>query len=174
MSKSDVGISLGLLVLRLVGGGALLLAGWLKVTGNPLAFALSIESFKLVPSVFVPALTYYLPWFEVIVGLAIVFGIWARPGAILAGLLYIGFILGLGSVLVRGMEVDCGCFAGLFGTESVGWQTIGRNVVLLACCAGTVFFGEGRFALLRDGVEKKTIGEVDPAVERETSPVGET
>lgn len=168
-----MGISLGLLALRLIGGGALLLAGWLKVTGNPLAFALSIESFKLVPTVFVPALTYYLPWFEVIVGLAIVLGVWARPGAVLAGLLYIGFILGLGSVLLRGMEVDCGCFAGLFGTESVGWGTIGRNLVLLACCAGTVFFGEGRFALLRDGTEKKAIVEAAPAAEQEASPVGE-
>lgn len=144
-----------LLALRLVGGGALLLAGWLKVTGNPMAFALSIESFKLVPAFAVPMLTYYLPWFEVLVGLAIILGVWARPGAVLAGLLYFVFLVGLISVLARGMEVDCGCFAGLFGTESVGWQTILRNLVLMGCCAGTVFWGEGRFALLREDREKK-------------------
>jgi putative oxidoreductase len=146
------------LLLRLLGGGALVLAGVIKAGGNPHAFALSISSFKLVPDVFVAPLAYYLPWFEILVGLALVLGLWGRQAGLLAGLLYAGFTLGLASVLVRGLNADCGCFGGLFGAEEVGWPMILRNVILMSSSLAIAVFGEGRFALLRDGVGNEVAG----------------
>lgn len=142
-----------LLLCRIVAGGALLLAGILKAGGNPAAFALSIEAFRLLPGFLIGPLAFYLPWFEIIVGAALLLGVWGRQAAFWSLALYAGFTVGLLSVLLRGMDVDCGCFGGLFGSEAVGPLTIGRNLLFMAASLGVVLLGPGRFPLLGEKQE---------------------
>lgn len=156
--RAGAPLSVILLLCRVVAGGALLLAGVLKVGGNPAAFALSIEAFRLVPGFLVPPLAFYLPWFEIIVGAALVIGLWGREAAVLTLALYAAFTLGLLSVVLRGMDIDCGCFGGLFGSESAGLATITRNVVLMAMSLGVCLLGSGRFALQRSATGRGKSG----------------
>jgi hypothetical protein len=62
--------------------------------------------------------------FEVVLGVTLLIGLWARQGGLLAFGLYTTFTLALASVLIRGMDVDCGCFGGLFGDGTVSWGSI--------------------------------------------------
>ena len=69
-----------------------------------------IYNYRLVPGALVNALALVMPWVELLVGLALVLGVWRRQAAALAGLLLLVFIAAIGANLARGRAVDCGCF----------------------------------------------------------------
>jgi len=150
LNRSSTGVSVGSLVARLATAGVLLLAGYTKLQGGPTAFALAIESFELVPGRLLLPVAYFLPWFEIVIAAALILGVWARESAALATAMLAAFTLGLASVLVRGLDVDCGCFGGLFGESKVSWASIARNTVFIAIAAVPVWLGGGRFALTRE------------------------
>ncbi|MGF1572278.1 MAG: MauE/DoxX family redox-associated membrane protein [Sumerlaeia bacterium] len=135
-----------LMTARLIAGGALILAAFGKLK-NPDALMLSIKSFELAPLAIIPLSAYLLPWLELIVGVCLIYGVATRASGAWAMVLYSIFTLALISVLVRGMEVDCGCFGALTGESSVSWRSIVRNGVFLSASAITVFFGGGTTAL---------------------------
>lgn len=147
-----------LLLARLLAGGALLVAGAIKLTGGPLAFALSIRSFDLVPDALALASAYFLPWFEIGLGAALVAGIWNRQAGLLAAGVYAIFTAALASVILRGMDVDCGCFGDLFGGSTVSWMTIARNGLFVAASLAVLALGGGDWA-----VEREPNGEDSPA-----------
>lgn len=149
-----------LLLARVIGAAALLLAGALKVRGGPLPFVLSIDSFRLFPLWSHAPLAYFVPWFEIVVGLSLLLGIWARQSALMATGLLGSFTIALASVLWRGLKVDCGCFSGLFGEGSVTWFSIARNSTFLIATVAVIVFGPGRFALERTRV---AASQPDPA-----------
>ena len=58
------------------------------------------------------------------------------------------FTVGIAQALVRGIDLRCGCF----GTaEPASWETVFRDVVLVAIAGAVVWLGPGRFALERSG-----------------------
>ncbi|MBI1290003.1 DoxX family membrane protein [bacterium] len=156
--QRGVPVSVALLLCRIVAGGAFILAGALKVKGGPLIFQMSIEGFKLVPAWATMPLAYFLPWLEILTGLALVLGIWTRQSALVVTGLYVVFTVGLASVLVRGLDIDCGCFGGLFGESSVGPMSLVRNGVFIVLSLACLILGGGRFALTAD--DTKPSGEV--------------
>lgn len=150
LSPTTAKASLALLAARLIAAGALLLAGYVKMRGGPVAFMLSIDSLELIPQALIAPAAYFLPWFEIILGITLILGVWTRESGALAFGLFAVFTLALASVLLRGMKVDCGCFGGLFGEADVSAFTIGRNIVFLLCCGAAMVFGGGRYAIQRD------------------------
>jgi uncharacterized membrane protein YphA (DoxX/SURF4 family) len=146
MNREIVRSSL-LLLARVVGGGALLVAGVMKLYGDPLAFALSTQSFKLFPDAIIPPMAYFVPSLEIVLGVTLLLGVWGRQSALLAFGLFAAFTLALSSVLLRGLPVDCGCFGDLFGGSNVSWLTILRNSIFLIATGSVALFGTGLFAL---------------------------
>lgn len=158
-AQHGIAISLCLLAARIVAGGALLLAGVLKaqlfagladMQRAPLVLALGIESFRILPTWAINPTAHFLPWLEIIIGLTLLAGIWSRQSALLAAATLTLFTLALASVLLRGLDVDCGCFGGLFGESTVTLASILRNLVFIAAAIIVVARGPGRFALTRD------------------------
>lgn len=98
----------GLLV-RLFLGGVFIYASLDKIQ-NPAAFAKIIDNYRILPLVTVNLLAIFLPWLELIIGVCLILGI-ARNGSsfILSGMILV-FILAIGSVLIRGLDISCGCF----------------------------------------------------------------
>jgi len=111
-------------------GALLVFAGVLKA-GRPLEFGRAIEGYQLLPSALVPLAAAWLPWLEVVTGALLCAGRWRLGAALVAVGLGLGFLVAGGSVLVRGLDAECGCFGGLGG--SVGALTL---VVELAYLAG--------------------------------------
>jgi len=77
---------------------------------DPPAFAHMIYNYRLLPGPAINALALVMPWIELLVGVALILGIWKREAAIVAGILLLVFLVAIGVNLARGHAVDCGCF----------------------------------------------------------------
>jgi putative oxidoreductase len=95
--------------LRLLAGGVFLVAGVLKVI-DPARFAADIDHFRLLPYFAVAPLALYLPWLEIICGLAVLVGAWRRSALVLLFALTVVFIAAITSAWMRGLDIRCGCF----------------------------------------------------------------
>lgn len=144
------GLEIGLLIARVIAGGSLLLAGYFKLQSGPLLFQGAIEAFRIFPQWSTAAMAYFVPWLEIVLGVALVAGVWTRQAGLLTVGLFAAFTLALASVILRGMKVDCGCFGGLMGEAAITWWSVARNVILIAISAVPMIFGGGRFSLLRE------------------------
>ncbi len=76
----------------------------------PAEFAITIENYRLVPSVFSNTIAVFLPWIELWCGILLLLGIWQRGSAALLAGMSLVFIAALLSAMIRGLEIDCGCF----------------------------------------------------------------
>jgi putative oxidoreductase len=77
---------------------------------DPPAFAHMIYNYRLLPGPAINALALVMPWIEMLVGVALILGVWKREAAIVAGILLLVFLVAIGVNLARGHAVDCGCF----------------------------------------------------------------
>ncbi len=123
-----------LLVLRVVIGGVFIYAGALKI-GNPLEFADSIATFQVLPSQWVNLVALALPVFEILVGGMLVCGLYQRQAAFSLLVLTVLFALFLIQAIIRGLEVDCGCFGSGEPSAWSAWMSLGRDLLLMVGCA---------------------------------------
>ena len=121
-----------LLIGRLALGGIFLYAGYIKGIQQPWPnFAISIESWKLVPETWLEPIARILPWVEMTLGLATITGIFARWfSSMLTAMLT--FFLGLGVWgYATGKHPDCGCF-GTGSSEGLDFKWFGEHAAMLA------------------------------------------
>lgn len=77
-----------------------------------------------------------MPVLELVTGVLLIVHKWVRPSAILILALNIVFILAIGAVIIRGMEIDCGCgldywlFELVSGTTTA-WGAMIRDLIFL-------------------------------------------
>ena len=74
-----------------------------------------------------------LPGIEVVTGAVILIGFWKRAAAYSALLLFGVFALSLSSVIIRGIDADCGCF-GPDSSYPISWAGVVRNMFFMALC----------------------------------------
>jgi len=96
-------------VSRLFLGGIFIYAGYTKLE-NPLQFAAALEGYQLLSPSVVIWVIKVLPWLEIVLGAALVLGIFIRFTAAFAGGLLVFFIVVMLVTYLRGIETDCGCF----------------------------------------------------------------
>jgi putative oxidoreductase len=96
-------------VLRLLAGGVFLAAGALKAL-DPARFAADIDHFRLLPYFAVAPLALYLPWLEIVCGLAVAAGAARRGALAILFALTALFIAAMASAWMRGLDIHCGCF----------------------------------------------------------------
>ncbi len=139
------------LLLRVLIGGIFIYAGFTK-TQSPLQFADSIATFKVLPIGFINILAIGLPIFEIIAGMMLIAGWQLRAGALAILVLTTIFALALGQALIRGLEVDCGCFGSGKPSLFKTWSAFGRDLLLFAGamiiylkCLKTEFKGAEKF-----------------------------
>jgi uncharacterized membrane protein YphA (DoxX/SURF4 family) len=118
-----------LVSIRIVLGFVFIFAAISKAA-EPEAFAKAIYNYKLLPLFLINILAITLPWIELSAGLLLVFGVSVKENsAILSGMLLV-FIIAIAISLVRGLDIDCGCFGTVDGSK-VGLMKILENVGLL-------------------------------------------
>jgi len=123
-----------ILTLRILVGAIFFYAGAIKLQ-EPLRFADSIATFRMVPDEFINILALGLPPFEIIVGLLLIPGWHSRSAAFCVVLLTVVFAIVLGQALARGLEVDCGCFGAGQPSPFKSWLALWRDLVLMAGAA---------------------------------------
>src|SRR5437899_7939452 len=104
-------------IVGLIVGGIFIYAGVIKAM-DPVAFANDIDNYKILPWPLAVRLAFYLPWLEMLCGLALVLRSFYLGGLfILTGLTFI-FIAASVIAKVRGLDITCGCF----GHASKNWN----------------------------------------------------
>ena len=122
-----------LLVIRLLVGGVFIYAGAVKAWETQ-DFARDIQHYSIIPRLdVIILLAVYLPWIELLAGLAVVFRRLHLGGLIaIVGMMLI-FTGALTSAWMRGLDISCGCF----GKEKEAIRTnfpllLARDLALLA------------------------------------------
>ena len=95
---------------RILLGAIFLYASYDKIL-HPEALSLIIFNYKILPPQMVNLAAIILPWLEAVCGAALVLGLNARGAAALTALLMTVFMAALGFNLMRGIDVQCGCFS---------------------------------------------------------------
>lgn len=119
----------------LIVAGVLLYAGVSKI-GDPAAFALAIEHYRIVPRAPAVLAALYLPWLEI--GCACALFVRSLRGGALAILTVCAavFTAAIISALVRGLDISCGCFGDGSETGRAALLfSLARAVLLALVCA---------------------------------------
>ena len=116
-------------ILRFILGAVFLYAAYTKLSQPLSLFALSIDSYQLLPDWAVFGVAYTLPFLELALGLLLLIG-WglrwvATATAVILGTFFILMLRSYG----KGLGIDCGCFG---VGESLSIKTLIRDGVLLA------------------------------------------
>jgi putative oxidoreductase len=114
---------------RLVIGATFVYAGVVK-TLSPIRFMSDIHNYRLLPWSMAVALAFYLPWLEIVCGLALLTARLYRAAIVLLIGVNIIFIVASASARIRGIDISCGCFGHLSNNLSFSWH-LGLNMVLL-------------------------------------------
>lgn len=123
------------LALRLALGAVFLYAAYTKLRQSWLLFALSIDSYQMLPEWAVFALARTLPVAELLLGLLLIAGVWLRYLSIAAAAVLALFFSVMVVSYFRGAGVDCGCFG---VGEPLSVKTLVRDGALLAAAMGLV------------------------------------
>jgi uncharacterized membrane protein YphA (DoxX/SURF4 family) len=113
---------------RLLVGGVFIWGGILKVI-EPLEFAQDISNYRVFPLWMSFFLALVLPWMELICGAFLVIGLFRRSSSFLISLFLVAFLVLIVSTIIRGIDIDCGCF-GHF-TQKVDFRLLLSDCVLL-------------------------------------------
>lgn len=129
-----------LLFFRLVLGGLFVYAGAVKVL-DPLDFAQSVRNYDLVGQTLSFLAAVVLPWLEILAGLALAAGVWKRGAALVISGLLVFFILLTVVTMIRGLDVNCGCFGAI--DRKAGLGVILEDLTMLYM-ALAIFFGPSK------------------------------
>jgi hypothetical protein len=135
---------------------------------DPLDFAKAITNYRVAIPPFgqdyVFAVAVFLPAFEAVIALALFFNRWKRTASLLASLLLVLFLILISQAVVRGLNIDCGCFGtGALSKALASKVGIGRILEDVAYLALSVFVywrslaqdsGQKRYALDRESAWK--------------------
>lgn len=125
---------------RLLLGAVFIYAGVVKGL-DPVGFAGEIANYQILPYRLNFLVATTLPWVEMLAGLLLVVHCKVRPAALVIGGMNLVFIVALSSLLVRGLDIDCGCFRP--GEHTSIQAALWRDAGLMALVVAT-FIGSGR------------------------------
>jgi uncharacterized membrane protein YphA (DoxX/SURF4 family) len=126
-------------VLGLALGGIFLYAAYAKIL-DPRPLVTIIWNYRILPAGPINLIAIYMPWMELLVGLAMVTGFKRRAGALWASGLLVSFILALLINAVRGVDVACGCFSASAQDVQNAWLLVLRDLPMLAAAMVMVCF----------------------------------
>ena len=104
-------------IVDLIVGGIFIYAGAIKVL-DPVQFAIDIDNYKILPWTISVGLAFYLPWLEILCGLALILRRLYLGGLSILTALVAVFLVATIAAKVRGLDITCGCF----GHASQNWN----------------------------------------------------
>ena len=131
--------------------GAIFVAAAIPKIADPPSFAHMIYNYRLLPGGLVGIAALWMPWVELLAGLAIILGLWRRGAAGLIGLLLVLFLAAISVNLARGHAIDCGCFDVREAGKTEGERLADMRWVLLRDAGMLLLVGQVLFASRRAG-----------------------
>mgnify|MGYP005835664575 CR=1 FL=1 len=118
------------LLIRLILGGLFIYAAVNKIA-DPYQFANDIRNYNLLPYYLINITALFMPWLELYCGLFLIAGLFVRAGSTLIGLMLVVFIMAIISAILRGLDIECGCYGELAIASRVGIKKVIEDVILL-------------------------------------------
>jgi putative oxidoreductase len=112
-------------------------AGGLKAI-DPVQFAHDIDHYKILPWTIAVGLAFYLPWLEILCGLALISRFFYRGALSILTVLVVIFLVATIAAKVRGLDITCGCF----GHASQNWSFpahLALDLAILAALAALCY-----------------------------------
>jgi putative oxidoreductase len=129
-------------IVSLLVGAVFVFAGVSKIVDfqpfqflDPMAFARDIDNYKILPWAISVWLAFYLPWLEIICGLALIFRRLYSGALALVLALMVVFIGASMAAKARGIDIKCGCFGHVSDQLSFVWHLVLDFVILAGVVA---------------------------------------
>ncbi len=134
-----------ILVIRVLLGVVFIFSSADKVL-DPARFAIAVREYDMLPIPLTNLFALALAWTELLAGIMLVFGVYARQAAAAILLLLVVFVVAITATIVRGMVINCGCFSNEGGGQT-GYLLIVRNLFLIAASLMVMRFESGFIGL---------------------------
>ncbi len=124
------------IVLRVIAiliGALFVYAGAVKVI-DPVEFARDIDNYKMLPWRIGVWFALYLPWLEILCGLALITRVLYRGGLFIVTTLMLVFIVLSIAAKARGLDVSCGCFGHASKYLDFSWHLVLDVALLIGLC----------------------------------------
>jgi uncharacterized membrane protein YphA (DoxX/SURF4 family) len=121
-------VKIAIIVLRVALGAIFLYAGYVKLRDPWQLFAGGIREYELVPNWTADLLAQTLPYFELLIGLLLIAGLFLRLSTLATSALLLVFFSLMVRAFVQGKEISCGCFG---PGELISWKTLVRDGSML-------------------------------------------
>lgn len=122
-----------LVLFRVAVGGLFIYSGIVKVL-DPLGFAQDVRDYRVVGQALSFLAAVVLPWLEIFAGLFLASGLMKRAAAGIVSGLLIFFIVLVAVTMIRGLDVDCGCFGALSRRAGPGLLLEDAAMLYMALC----------------------------------------
>ncbi len=96
------------LLLRILLGGVFCFAGAGKIH-DPLLFEATIRNYRILEDPWVSLVAMFMPPLEIIAGICVILRLLYPGCVVVLGGALLAFLLALTSLLVRGIDTECGC-----------------------------------------------------------------
>ena len=137
------------LISRLVLGGVLFIAGYLKV-GTPDKSQMAVRAYEVLPISLANLIGLLLPYVEIGIGLLLILGVYTRISAALGGAIMVIFIVAIAQAWARGLTIDCGCFGGggqVAASETKYLSEIIRDTALVLLALYLIRYPNTKFSI---------------------------
>jgi uncharacterized membrane protein YphA (DoxX/SURF4 family) len=114
---------------RLVLGAIFVYAAYVKLKAPWQLFAMSIDSYQVLPLGMAEMAAHVIPWLELALGLLLIVGIGLRISGTITALILGTFFALMLRAYFKGMQIDCGCFG---PGETISWKTLLRDGSMVA------------------------------------------
>ena len=115
-------------ILRLVFGALFIWSGIAKIK-DPIGFSDAVRNFEIIGDPYAVAVALFLPWLEVISGIAVMWDKFAKSASLLVTGMVAVFSILIITAWARGLDISCGCFG---GTGEMNYPVkIAQNVGLI-------------------------------------------
>jgi len=118
-----------ILLLRWLVAVIFIFAGITKIL-NPEIFARAIDNYRILPYLLVTLLAIILPWLEIFCGMFLIIGRWQKGAALTLLILTFMFLIAIGSSIIRGLDISCGCFSNSIEGTKIGYTRLIEDMVL--------------------------------------------
>ena len=142
------------LIARLILGGVLIAAGWLKAF-NTAEAENAVRAYQVLPLPVADFVGISLPWIEIGIGILLILGVVTRSAAIAGGAIMVIFIIAIAQAGLRGLSIDCGCFGGGGAVEpgqTKYLQEIARDIFFALLGLYIYRYPNSKFALSKESV----------------------
>jgi uncharacterized membrane protein YphA (DoxX/SURF4 family) len=132
-------------MLRLILGGLLLFSGISKV-GYIDSLIIEIQQYKLLPDGLELIYGNLLPYIEMITGTLLILGVFKKPVAVIASLLFLSFTIAKIYAIVQGFDINiCNCFGPAMTLLST--QSLAIDVVMIVISIYILFSKNNYFTI---------------------------